>query len=100
MVAFLYIFETINRFLETTDRFGMLNEHTNKSSNVLAEPAGIEDRGVAANHPAFFEFVDALCYRRRGQSDALADACQRQLTVLLQEREDMAIKVVQFHDAF
>ena len=47
--------------------------------------------------PAVLELLDALDHRRRGEADLLADLGQRPLAVLLQQREDAQVDVVEIH---
>ena len=53
------------------------------------------DRVVAGDDAAVLELLDALDHRRRREADLLADLGERQPAVLLQQRQDAEVDVVE-----
>jgi len=72
------------------------HRHADEGGDVLADAPRVDDRAVAGDDVLILELLDAVDDRRRRQADLLTDLCQRQLAVLLQQREDVQVDVVEF----
>ena len=70
--------------------------HADEGGDVDAETLRVEVGVITLDHAAVLELLDALDYGGCGEADLLADPGQRRApAIVLQQREDAAVDVVQ-----
>ena len=77
---------------------GLLAEihlHANDEGHALADGVGVDDGDFTLNRPGGAQTLDAPLYRRCGQADLRTQALRGDSSVLLQQRQQAAIEVVQ-----
>ena len=96
VMALEHALELRDLLLELADELRMTDDDADERGDVLANPPRVDDSAVAGDHFVVFELLDALDHRRRRQPNLLADLGQRQLAVLLQQRQNMEVDLVEF----
>src|SRR5207249_8508586 len=95
VVALEHVAERGHLALEVADPARVRDEHPDEGGDVEAEPARVQDGAVTGDDARGLEPLDALEHRGGAEIDLLADADEGGPAVLLQEREDAEVYVVQ-----